>query len=369
MKKLSLVLMLCASGAFLRADFTYTETSQVTGGAMYEMSKNMPFMGKLREPMISTHILKGNRMAMVMKDNITITDLDKETVTTIDLAKKTYSVMTFEQMKQAMDDAMKRMKGKKEEKEDAMGQAQFKMNAKATGQTRTIQGLNAKEMLVTMSFEGTDTKTGQKGGMDMNMDTWYAPLPGYGEVKEYQKRMAVKFGYIYGSGMAQIAQMQQMQGGNGADIEKNMEAMAKEMAKIDGAPVEMVMKMVASGMDANASAANTSRNSPPPARTREDKQPESAGSAVAGAITGRLPGGFGGFGRKKANKDDQPEPAASSSSAPATGADGKMQSGSLMEMTTTLTSFSSTADASKFDIPAGFKQVEPDMRRAGAAAR
>jgi hypothetical protein len=66
-------------------------------------------------------------------------------------------------------------------------------------------------------------------------------------------------------------------------------------------------------------------------------------------------GGLGGLGGKK--QDQQPAPAASSDQAPSS-------PGSLLEMTTELSGFASaTLDASQFAVPAGFKQVQPDLKK------
>ncbi len=318
----------------------------MTGGSMITMMRSLgPLTRAAREPILSTHIVKGNRMATITKDRISVIDLAQENITTIDTAKKTYSVMTFAEMKQAMEEAAKRMQGRQKNKgDDKSGdvQAQFKISAKATGQTRTLQGLNAKEILITMAMEGNNSKTGESGAMEVTTDAWYAPVPGYGEVKEFHKKMAAKMGNMFGSGMQQIAQMAAMQGGQ-ANVNQSMEQVAKELAKIDGVPVESVVKMGATGTTAGGS---TSTAQPEP----EEKK--SGPSSVAGAALGRL----GGFGRHKKDdqpKDDQPSSAASS-----------QQSGTLMEMTMTLTSFSAgSADVSKFEVPAGYKQVEPDLRR------
>src|SRR6185436_4592905 len=106
MKKIALTTLLCGSALVLRADFTYQETTQMTGGAMMGTLQALgPLTRGAREPIVSTHIVKGNRMASITKDRTSVIDLDKETITTIDNAKKTYSVMTFAEMKQAMEDA------------------------------------------------------------------------------------------------------------------------------------------------------------------------------------------------------------------------------------------------------------------------
>ncbi len=61
---------------------------------------------------------------------------------------------------------------------------------------------------------------------------------------------------------------------------------------------------------------------------------------------------FGGFGKKK--KQDEPPPAANS------GTSAQPAAAVLVESNTQLTSFSQAAvDASQFNPPAGYKQVEP----------
>ena len=340
MKLFVLAITLCGAASLVRADFTYQETTQMTGGSMLSMMRALgPLTRAAREPIVSTHIITGNRMATVTKDRVSVIDLDKENITTIDTAKKTYSVMTFAEMKQAMEDAAKRMQGRQKSKGNDV-QAQFKIAAKATGQTRSIQGLSAKEMLITMAMEGTDGKTGDTGAMEISTDAWYAPVPGYGEVKEFHKKMGAKLGNMFGSGMQQISQMAAAQGGQ-ANMNQSMEQVAKELAKIDGVPVESVVKMGASGATAGG----------PASATPEPEDRKSGPTSIAGAALGRL----GGFGRRK--KDDQPK-----DDAPSNGQ--QSGSGALMEMTMNLTSFSSgAADTSKFEVPAGYKQVEPDLRR------
>ncbi len=170
--------LLCGTSTLLRADFTYQDTTQMTGGSLFNMMKALgPLARGARDPIVSTHLLKGNRMATITKDRTTVIDLDKESITTIDTAKKTYSVMTFAEMKQQMEEAASRAQSRSKDKDATKKddvQAQFKVTAKATGQTKTVQGLNAKEMQINMAMEGTDKTTGQTGGMNITTDAWYA---------------------------------------------------------------------------------------------------------------------------------------------------------------------------------------------------
>src|SRR5215472_16781356 len=95
--------VLIFSSATLLADFSYQQTNTLTGGALKTAMKVAGVFSKqAREPMESTIAVKGNRMATRAASHMSIIDLDKETVTSVDLQKKSYSVMTFAQFKQAM---------------------------------------------------------------------------------------------------------------------------------------------------------------------------------------------------------------------------------------------------------------------------
>ena len=95
--------VLAAASASLHADFTYTETTQITGGSMLGLMKMAgAFSRQARQagdPIVSTVAIKGNRMAHINPTTTEIIDLDAETITTIDTLKRQYTVVTFEQMK------------------------------------------------------------------------------------------------------------------------------------------------------------------------------------------------------------------------------------------------------------------------------
>jgi hypothetical protein len=325
-------LLLAAS--LLPADFTYQETSTITGGAMQSMMKVAGVFSKqLREPMKATVSIKGNRMAHRSANSASIIDLDSETITHIDLQKKTYSVLTFEQMKQLMDDAAKKMQQNKKDNADIT----WKVSANSTGNAKQISGFDAKEMLVKMSMEGTDQKSGQKGGMDIVMHNWLAPgVPGYGEVRDFQRKMAAKLNWAPGGNMFMAR----------PDIAKGMADAAKEMSKLEGTPVLTTMAMGATGT-VNETTGQAAADAP---AAKQQEKP-SLGGALGGALGGKF-----GLGRKKEPKEaPQQDPAANS---------GGAQSASLLEMTTEYSGFSTgAADPSLFEVPAGFKKVDSDLKR------
>jgi hypothetical protein len=332
MRQIFILVLACAS---LRADFSYQETTQMTGGALVKILRlGGPFTRKAREPIVSTVLIKGNRMATLGKENSTIIDLDKETITEINLAKKNYSVVTFAQMRQAMDDAITRAQAqqKKQSKTGPKGNvdAKFKVSAKATGKTKKVQNLTAKQMVITMDLEGADKDTGQSGSLTVIDDAWMATVPGYEQVKAFRQKMAQKMAREFQPELSRMAMSdpRMMQG---------LSESAKELSKVSGVPVETVMKM-GTGITVDTT----------------DSSSEKQGPSVRDAITGSLP-----FGRKKKNEDPPPDQKTNQKN-------DQKQSGAalLLEMTTDMSSFSSGAvDASKFDVPAGFKKVSSDLAK------
>ena len=169
------------AGSSLLADFTYQETSTITGGMMMSMMKIAgAFNKQAREPIQSTVSVKGDLMVHRSATHASVIDLAAGTITSIDFQKKQYSVMTFEEMKQMMEQMSQKM-----QKNDK-AEMKFKVSANATGKTKQVSGFEAKEMIMKMEMEGTDKDSGQKGGMTVTTDMWIAPgVPGYQEVREF----------------------------------------------------------------------------------------------------------------------------------------------------------------------------------------
>src|SRR3974377_1209912 len=97
------------------ADFKYTQQSKVTGGALISMTKTLGVFSKsarnIDAPQTSVTMLKGNRLRQEHADGqIQIIDLDEKRFVYIDPANKTYSTMTFDEFKAAMQRAAERAK-------------------------------------------------------------------------------------------------------------------------------------------------------------------------------------------------------------------------------------------------------------------
>ena len=108
------------------ADASYQETSQITGGTMVDQLKSVSFLSKsmsnMFAPTNTLTMVHGNQKAVVRKDSTEITDLDKETITRIDTVHKTYTVVTFAQMRQAFANMPKQMEQAQEQMKQAQAQ-------------------------------------------------------------------------------------------------------------------------------------------------------------------------------------------------------------------------------------------------------
>ncbi len=344
---LAVSVLLLAIGA--RADFSYDQSTKLTGGAMAGMMRVAgAFSKQARMPQTSTVMVKGDRMATVHGESAQIIDLTSETITDVDYNKKTYSVITFAQIVEAM----KKM-SEKLQKDPRAGEMKFKLDVKDTGNARDIQGLPTKEVLLILEAEATDKDSGQKGAMKIVSDMWITPgISGYAEVRAFHQKMAQKMAIMPGAfgGMMQPGMMQ------------GMSELSKQASKLEGVPVLQVVKLGEGMAPASGapSSGETKDQTPPPSAG------EAANSAAASAITGRLGrlGGFRGFGRKKKEQEPPKEEQAPAPEAQ-TAAAASGTPGALMEITTELTSFSSAAvDPSKMQVPTGFKQVESPMLKA-----
>lgn len=339
----------------LRADFTYEQTTKITGGALVGMMKFAAAMSKdarkAMDPIPATTSVKGNRMVHKSADSASIIDLDKETITHVNFANKTYSEMTFAQMKQTMEELAQKMQKGSKSSSGEQADMQFDVKVNDTGKTKTINGSNAHEVIMTFTMQGTDAKSGAKGGLDMTTDMWIAPkITGYDQMRDFQRRMAEKLAWIPGANPMMMSR---------PDMQRAMAQLYKEGSKLDGMPVYQVISMGGKVEGMPDSAASTAS---PQAQASPDSTlpPTSVSGALGAALGGRL--GMGGFGRKK--KQDAPAESSSNTPSPASGNGTSSASGSLMEMTMEVTSYTSApADASLFEVPAGFSKVEENPMR------
>ena len=341
-------LFLC--GFSLWADFSYQETTKITGGSMLRMMRMVPGGGKALEPRTSTIYLKGNRMATIGPDTAHLVDLDKETITEVNFEKKTYSVVTFQEMKEMieqMQQSLSQMRGNSGQPQQP--QVNFKIDVKFTGQTKEISGLATREYLMTILMEAQAQQAGQPAAPNtmtsMETNLWMAAeVAGYNQILDFHKRMAQK---AY-SPEAMGALAMQVQGSSAA-----MKAMAEKMATLTGTPIVTVTRMKGSGMFGGQGGQGGAA---------PGERQESADRSAMPNIGGAAGAALGGLMRRRSQPKEQPaEQPAARSTAPASANSGD---GVLMETMSEKSGFSTASiDGSKMDVPAGFKQVESEMKK------
>ncbi len=187
------------------ADASYQSTTQITGGTLVETMQKVSFLSHsikdMLAPIITTTMVHGNQKAVVSKDSTEITDLDRECIIRIDNVKKTYTVTTFAEMRQAflnMSKQMDKMQSQMKQADQPHPQqptdikTTFDVKVNNTGITKVVNGLEAQEQVITLNMKVTATNpppppAGQPAdpnSMDYTIttDTWVAPDPP--EIKE-----------------------------------------------------------------------------------------------------------------------------------------------------------------------------------------
>ena len=325
----SLLLLSLSTPCF--ADFQYTETTKITGGAAVGAMKFAGVFSKdARQATQGTNAtisFKGNKMRREDSlGQIEIIDLDGRRITQIDTKKKTYSTITFDEMKARMEEARKKA-AEQQAKRNKEQPSQVKITPKVTitpgSGTKKLLDYTAKEtkMRVDMEMTSDDPKAkGQTANMWVDSDSYIAPVKGYDEVKRFYQRMAKELDWVPGTVL-----------GANPQIAPAMVEYRKSATALNGMPLS---SLVSVGMTGQPGA---------PQQTSHDDQKQSSGNPISS---------IGGLFGKKKKKDDAAQD--DQSNAKPSGAPG-----SLMDTSTEVTSVSTSAvDASLFKVPDGYKQVE-----------
>jgi hypothetical protein len=360
------LLTLCAVPA--RADFKYSDTSRITGGSLKSMMKTVGMFSKqasqAMKPVTTTRYIKGDRMRSDEADGqVQIIDLAGRRIVQIDPQKKTYTEITFDEMKAALQKAQDQIQQKVDAKQpdpkqpDAKANINAKVNVTPGTASRQIQGVTANETKVQIDMEiqaqQQNAPPGQpnqqaSGTITTSIDSWVAPsVPGYQEIGEFYMRMAKEINWVPPSSIHIDPRVSQ-----------SMDELQKNQSAFKGLPLLQYISMSIVGQQgANGSTADASGGTSNPNGGANGSSSSSSSDTPTSASDAMVKGLGGLFARKKKKDDaaDQPNPQnPPPPSAP----------GSLIEMTIEVTSFSNAAlDASLFEIPAGFTRVQqnPDQ--------
>lgn len=262
----------------LRADVKTTEKSSLKLEGM---------LGRLlrgsADGVTSTVALKGNRKSSLNDTTGEIIDLGEEKVYRLDLKKKEYKVVTFEQLRKEWQDAQAEMSQNAEKMREAQGETEpsaakmeINVDVKETGQRKAVAGYDAREVVMTITSHQQGKTLEEGGGSVMTTTMWLGPrIPALDEIRDFDmKYVKAVMGDDGAAAMQQLAMVFAMF----ASAKPMMEKLETEGRKLDGTPLQstMVMESVKSA-EAMKAAPDT----------------QSAGGGVGGMLAKRMMRGSG----------------------------------------------------------------------------
>ena len=202
MKPIAITLVFLSAG-LLRAEIKTQEKSQMQFPGMLGRMMNL-FGGKsMREGVVDTVAVKGNRKITINDMTGRIVDLDEEKVYDLDMKAKKYKVMTFDELRQQMEQAQQRAKNEQEKTQPSTAsksepnsnakQMQIDFDLKETGQKKNINGFDCREVVMTITVREKDKTLEQSGGMVMTTHQWLTPrIAAMKEITDFDSRYAEK---------------------------------------------------------------------------------------------------------------------------------------------------------------------------------
>jgi hypothetical protein len=281
------IAVLALSSYAIRADVRTEEKSRVEFGGVLGRMVNI-FGGKgAREGVTSSIAVQGDRLSRMNDMSGQIIDLGEEKVYDLDLRKKQYTVTTFAELRRRMEEAQRKAeesarkanaretKADSKERDPNQKEMEVDFDLKETGQKKTINGFDTREVVMTITLREKGKTLEQGGGMVLTDDMWMAPkIAAMKEIAEFNQRYAVKL------------QGPMMAGASAQDLAAAMamypmmkQAVARlntENVKMDGTPISSTVTM-----DAVQSAEQSAQE----AKRDDDSKPDtstSVGSLLSG---------------------------------------------------------------------------------------
>lgn len=178
-----------------RAEVKKEERNQVSFAGALGRMLNL-FGGKsAREGVVSTVAVSGDRKMTTAGDSTgQIIDLKEEKIYDLDLRRKTYKVTTFEELRRQMREAdAKARESARESKEEPPAKTDGKemevdFDIKNTGQTKTINGFDTRQVVATITVREKGKKLQDSGGIVMTVDTWLTKSVSLKEIADFDRR-------------------------------------------------------------------------------------------------------------------------------------------------------------------------------------
>ena len=324
---------LVLSASALHADVRSDEKSRVEFAGMLGRMVNL-FGGKAaREGVLSTVAVKGDRKAVLGDANGQIIDLNEEKIYSLDLKKKTYTVVTFAELRRQMEEARKKAEEeakkapeaeKPAERDPNQKEVEVDFDVKDTGEKKAINGFDTHQVIMTITVREKGKTLDESGGLVLTSDMWLAPkIAAMQEVVAFDLKYAQK---LYGPMVSGVSASQMAAALATYPMLKDaMEKMRTEGAKLEGTAIQTTVTT-----EAVKSAEQLAQES----KTAAESKPSGGGG-----LSGRL----GGMIAKKIGPktDDAAKPRAT-----------------FMTMNTEVLKIATTVAAEDVAVPAGFKETK-----------
>jgi hypothetical protein len=330
------IAVLALSSYAIRADVRTEEKSRVEFGGVLGRMVNI-FGGKgAREGVTSSIAVQGDRLSRMNDMSGQIIDLGEEKVYDLDLRKKQYTVTTFAELRRRMEEAQRkaeesaRKANAKEAKADAkerdpnQKEVEVDFDLKETGQKKTINGFDTREVVMTITLREKGKTLEQGGGMVLTDDMWLAPkIAAMKEIAEFNQRYAVKLQgpMMAGASAQDLAAAMAMY----PMMKQAVARMSTENVKMDGTPISSTVTM-----DAVQSAEQSAQE----AKRDDDSKPD-ASTSVGSLLSGLAK-------RKAAQKQE--------------GQNENKGRSTFMTTTNEVLKVTTAVSAADVAIPAGFKE-------------
>ncbi len=245
------------------------------------------------------------------QESINIVRLDKELMWNVDVKGKSYKEETFADFRKQLEKSQKEMKDAEEELPDTTAEDMFEWTVedKSDPNPKTINGWSCKNVHV---IAAGVNKQNPEDKVWLTLDAWNSPdVPGAEEIRAFHERYVKALGLdvqALTSGLSQAALLYQ----------KQMQMLMEAGKKAPGEPVQSMMEI----------------------KRRQIKGPnigKAIGEGAMESLTGKLPFGM----KKKEPKQEAPE---------------YVEKVKFSMTTELLEASAGTAEAAKFEVPAGFKK-------------
>jgi hypothetical protein len=320
--------VILAIPVFVQADVKKEEKTLVTFTGMLGKIANL-FGGKAaKEGITSMVAVSGDRKMTTNEMRGEIVDLREQKIYELDMRRKTYKVTTFEELRQRLTEMEQKAKAdaakapKDEQPQHEGKEMDVDLDVKNTGQTRTLNGFQASQVIVTVTVREKGKKLEESGGLVMTADNWMTKsVPALKEITDFDIR------YYKALMTPQLT----------ADAQQ----MATAFAMMPGLKDAMA-RMQRAGLEGTAISTTTTVEAvKSPEQMKQQEQPA---ADSGGGIPTSVGGALGGLMKRRAQQNQQNASASPRST--------------FMTTTNEILKIATDATATDVAMPAGFKETK-----------